>query len=126
MSGNKYLLDTNFILGILRSDASVLSVISSLQIQATDCFYSAITRMELMGYQGITIEEDGMIRAKLAHLTYLALTKEIEDAAIELRRLRKVKLPDAIIAATTRCSGMELLTLDKHLLSVLDALGPSS
>ena len=52
MSGNKYLLDTNFILGILRSDASVLSVISSLQIQATDCFYSAITRMELLGYQG--------------------------------------------------------------------------
>ena len=81
--------------------------------------------MELLGYQGITLEEDGMIRAKLAHLTYLPLTKEIEDAAIELRRLRKIKLPDAIIAATTRCSGMELLTLDTHLLSVWNTLGSS-
>ena len=120
------MLDTNYILGILSSDSTVLEFISTRQIQASECFYSSITRMELLGYQGITVEEDSMIRDKLDHLTYLPLTKEIEDAAIELRRLRKIKLPDAIIAATTRCSGMELLTLDKHLLSVLDALGPSS
>ena len=123
MSGNKYLLDTNFILGILRSNSDVLGLISSRQIQATECFYSSITRIELLGYQGITFEEEVMIRSKLAYLTYLPLTKEIEDATIELRRLRKIKLPDAIIAATSRSSGMELLTLDKHLLSVLNTLG---
>jgi predicted nucleic acid-binding protein len=123
MSGNKYLLDTNFILGILRSNSDVLGLISSRQIQANECYYSSITRIELLGYQGITFEEEGMIRSKLAHLTYLPLTKEIEDATIELRRLRKIKLPDAIIAATSRSSGMELLTLDKHLLSVLNTLG---
>jgi len=46
------------------------------------------------------------------------LTKEIEEVVIELRRLRKIKLPDAIIAATTSCFGLELLTRDQHLLSV--------
>ena len=117
------MLDTNFILGILRSNSDVLGLISSRQIQATECFYSSITRIELLGYQGITFEEEVMIRSKLAYLTYLPLTKEIEDATIELRRLRKIKLPDAIIAATSRSSGMELLTLDKHLLSVLNTLG---
>jgi len=116
------LLDTNYILGILSSDSAVLEFISTRQIQASECFYSSITRMELLGYQGITVEEDSMIRDKLDHLTYLPLTKEIEDAAIELRRLRKIKLPDAIIAATTRCFDMELLTRDKHLLSVLNTL----
>ena len=116
------MLDTNFILGILSSDSAVLELISSRQIQATDCFYSSITRMELLGYHGITVEEDTMIRDKLGHLTYLPLTKEIEDGAIDLRRLRKIKLPDAIIAATTRCFGMELLSRDKHLLSVLNSL----
>ncbi|WP_076792656.1 type II toxin-antitoxin system VapC family toxin [Chlorobium sp. KB01] len=122
MSGNNYLLDTNFILGILRADLAVLGLISSRQIQANQCFYSAITRMELLGYQGITVDEERLIREKLDHITYLPLTKEIEDAVIELRRLCKIKLPDAIIAATTRCFGLELLTRDQHLLSVLGKL----
>ena len=116
------MLDTNYILGILRSDSIVLELISTRQIQTEECFYSAITRMELLGYQCITVEEDSLIRKKLNHLTYLSLTKEVEDAAIELRRLHKIKLPDAIIAATAHCFGMELLTLDKHLLSVLNTI----
>jgi predicted nucleic acid-binding protein len=33
MSGNKYLLDTNFILGILKSDPLVLAQVSSRQRQ---------------------------------------------------------------------------------------------
>ena len=45
--------------------------------------------MELLGYQGITVEEDTMIRDKLGHLTYLPLTKEIEDGAIDLQPIVK-------------------------------------
>jgi predicted nucleic acid-binding protein len=33
-------------------------------------------------------------------LTYLALDRQIEDSAIALRRQRRIKLPDAVIAAT--------------------------
>ena len=35
--------------------------------------------------------------------------------AIELRRSRRVKLPDALIAATALCHGLELLTMDTGL-----------
>jgi predicted nucleic acid-binding protein len=41
------------------------------------------------------------------------------NIVIELRQSRKIKLPDAIIAATALCSGIELLSLDQHLLSVV-------
>jgi predicted nucleic acid-binding protein len=37
---------------------------------------------------------------------------------IALRRTRKVKLPDALIAATAIHHGLELLTLDQTLMSV--------
>jgi hypothetical protein len=75
--------------------------------------------MELLGFPGISREEESMIRQKLERLTYLPLTRAIEDVVIGLRQTRKIKLPDAVIAATAICAGVELLTLDQHLLSVV-------
>ena len=122
MSGSKYLLDTNFILGILKSDPLVLAEVSSRQIHVGECSYSAITRLELLGFHNITREEEALIRQKLDRLTYLPLTGSIENVVIDLRQTRKIKLPDAIIAATALCSGIELLTLDRHLLSVVNSI----
>jgi predicted nucleic acid-binding protein len=70
MSGIKFLLDTNIILGLLKSSPEVLTLLNQ--------------------------------RRK----------------AIELRRLRRVKLPDALIAATAFCHDLELLTLDQGLKAV--------
>jgi len=64
--------------------------------------------MELLGCQGITSYENYLIREKLEHLVYRPLTRDVEDA---------------VIAATALCSGLELLTLDKHLLSVVRTVG---
>jgi hypothetical protein len=122
MSGNKYLLDTNFILGILKRDPLVLAEVSSRQLHVSECSYSAITRMELLGFHSITREEESLIKQKLDRLTYLPLTEMIENVAIDLRQTRKIKLPDAIIAATALCFDSELLTLDQHLLSVVNAV----
>ncbi|MEK7699757.1 MAG: type II toxin-antitoxin system VapC family toxin, partial [Planctomycetota bacterium] len=105
--------------GILKSSPLVLAELSSRRLLAGECSYSAITRMELLGFHSITREEELLIRQKLDHFTYLPLTRDIEDVAIDLRQSRKIKLPDAIIAATALCSGTELLTLDQHLLAVV-------
>lgn len=118
MSGIKFLLDTNFILGLLKSQPIVLDEVALRKLTITDCAYSAITRMELLGFPGISREEESLIRQKLERLTYLPLTRAIEDVVISLRQTRKIKLPDAVIAATALCAGIELLTLDKHLQSV--------
>ncbi len=115
MSGTKYLLDTNFILGILKSDGSVLAELSSRRILAGECSYSAITRMELLGFHRIAQNEETLIKQKLEHFSYLPLIKGIEDRVIDLRQSRKV---DAIIAATALCFGIELLTLDQRLLTI--------
>lgn len=54
MSGIKYLLDTNFILGMLKRTPEVLEVLSAARLTSDQCAYSAITRMELLGFPGIT------------------------------------------------------------------------
>ena len=119
MSGIKFLLDTNFILGLLKSQSAVLAEISERKLSIAECGYSAVTRMELLGFPGISREEESLLRQKLERLSYLPLTRSVEDIVISLRQTRKIKLPDAIIAATALCAGVELLTLDKHLQSVV-------
>jgi len=121
MSGNKYLLDTNFILGILKRDPIVLEEVTARQLHVGECSYSAITRMELLGFHRITREEELLIKQKLDHLTCLPLNVSIENVVIDLRQTRKIKLPDAIIAATALCSDIKLLTLDQHLLSLVNS-----
>lgn len=118
MSGIKYLLDTNFILGLLKSQPAVLEEVALRNLYIGACAYSAITRIELLGFPDISRDEESLIRQKLERLTYLPLSRAIEDVAISLRQTRKIKLPDAMIAATALCAGIELLTLDKHLQSV--------
>ena len=115
MSGVKFLLDTNYILGLLKSQPAVLEELALRKIGISECAYSAITRIELLGFQDISREEESLIRRKLERLTYLPLSRAIEDVTINLRQTRKIKLPDAVIAATALCAGIELLTLDKQL-----------
>jgi predicted nucleic acid-binding protein len=100
VSGTKFLLDTNFILGLLKSHPAVLAEVSARNLSVAECSYGAITRMELLGFPGITRDEESLIRQKLERLRYLPLTRAVEDVVISLRQTRKIKLPDAVIAAT--------------------------
>lgn len=124
MSGCKFLLDTNFILGMLKETPAVVELIQRERLTAGQCAYSAITRMELLGFPGITQVEDVLIRSRLAMFSYLPVDRAVEDQAIDLRRSRRVKLPDALIAATTITHGLRLLTLDAGLQAVLREVAP--
>ena len=125
MSGIKYLLDTNFILGMLKRTPEVLEVLSTKRLTSDQCAYSAITRMELLGFPGITPTEEQLIRSTLDRFQYLGISFEVEEAAIGVRRTRRAKLPDALIAATAICHDLELLTLDAGLQATITAIRPS-
>ena len=118
MSGIKYLLDTNFILGLLKATPEVLAIVTERDLLASNCAYSAVTRMELLGYPNMTSDEERLISDRLSKFTYLSISSEVEDLAIALRRTRKLKLPDALIAATAIHYSLELLTLDQALLAI--------
>jgi len=124
MSGIKYLLDTNLVLGLLKATPEVVEIVVSRELLASSCAYSAVTRMELLGYRNITNDEERLITDRLSKFTYLAITTEIEDLAIALRRTRKVKLPDALVAGTALHHGLELLTLDRALISIVNQTVP--
>ena len=114
MSGIKFLLDTNFVLAILNEQDSVVQLMSNRAIDDADCAYSSITRIELLSFPKITSQDIDIIDSFLGRLQYIPFSLEIENAAILIRRQYKLKLPDAVIAATAKCLKLELLTLDQQ------------
>ncbi len=119
MNGLNSLLDTNVIIGLLKGNESVIPLLHNIPLQT--CGYSAVTRMELLGYPDLTTKETQAINQLLARITYLAISPLIEDLTIQFRQQHRVKLPDAIIAATAMAHGIQLLTLDKKLLVKVQA-----
>lgn len=119
MNGIKYLLDTNIVIGLLQRDLIILDIVNDRQIQIGECAYSAITRMELLSFPSITPTEKEAIVFLLSRMTYLTITPAIENETINFRYTHKTKLPDSIIAATTKYHELELITLDKKLANKL-------
>lgn len=76
---------------------------------------SVITQMELLAYPDLNVNEEQEIRQFVAGVVVIDLTPHIQAVAIQLRRLYRLKLPDAIVAATAVSLGVDLLTSDRRL-----------
>ena len=80
---------------------------------------SIISEMEARSYPALTTTEEAALHRYLACLHLVELTPSIKEKAIALRRQHRLKLPDAIIAATAQELGAVLWTCDRQLLSML-------
>jgi predicted nucleic acid-binding protein len=124
MTGTKFLLDTNFVIGLSKQSETVVEVLSERAIELADCAYSFITRIELLSYPVITQPEIAAIEYLLSTMRYCSISKEIENTTIRIRRQYRLKTPDAIVAATAITLNLELLTLDRQLANRMqDILG---
>ena len=105
-----YLLDTNFVInyfkGIFSDDAAKFtdSVINYLT------YVSVITRMELLSWQSLKPKDEEVIKEFIFDSTVFSLEENIITKMILLRRTNKIKLPDAIIAATVIVHNLQLIT----------------
>lgn len=107
MSGTKFLLDTNVILYLLAGDETIAELINGKQL-----YISFISELELLGYSDITELEQDKIKEFLKECTVINITQKIKDHTIKIRQNFKVKLPDGIIAATSKFLNIPLITSD--------------
>ena len=79
---------------------------------------SVITYMEVLGYDFDSNEEREFIEELLSSLTIIYIDEAISNKVIELKKIVKIKLPDAIICATTILYNSVLITNDIRLKSI--------
>jgi len=105
MNGDK-LLDTNILIYLSQGKLELSDFTSSEE----SLFISVITYMEALGYHFERLEEEELMNELCNHLSLIHLSPEIIAKVIEIRKTSKIKLPDAIIAATAINSNLTLLT----------------
>lgn len=84
--------------------------------------YSIITQIEALGFWDIAPEELAGIRALLDTGTVVALNENIVDRTIWIRQQKRIKTPDAIVAATAIENRCELWTANTKDFNDIDEL----
>jgi predicted nucleic acid-binding protein len=123
VNGIEFLLDTNMVIGLLKGQPQAVELAEQVGFNLQKAAVSQITRMELLGYPKLTVDEAANICAFLALCKIYLLDELIEAETIRLRQSGAFKLPDAIIAATAVTKQLQLLTLDQSMKHSLQTLG---
>jgi hypothetical protein len=113
LTQNLILLDTNVVLYFL--GGRLTNPLPSGQY-----FVSVITEIELLSYPSLSSDEEVQIRDFLAKIIVVELESSIKDLAITFRKQYRLRLPDAIIAATAQVLKATLFTNDVRLVNLVE------
>ncbi|MGF1587291.1 MAG: type II toxin-antitoxin system VapC family toxin [Bacteroidales bacterium] len=117
MSGNSLLVDTNILIYLLKGNERVYELLNE-----RDLWVSFITEMELLSFDGHTKGEIQTIKSFLNNCKIIDINRSIKDTAINIRKINKLKLPDAINTATAHYLNIPLITADKGFKNIDDII----
>lgn len=80
--------------------------------------YSVISEIEVLSWPQMQTKHEVVWRGLLASLRRVELDTAVRETAIKLRRERRLRLPDALIAASALTLDASLLTNDQQLLAL--------
>lgn len=105
-----YLLDTNAVINYLGASLPNSSMLFMHSVVDEFCNISIISKMETLGHNFSSQAEQSTMEAFVAGATVLAINEDIVNNTIAIRKSKKIKLPDAIIAATALVYNLTLIT----------------
>ena len=106
-----YLLDTNTIIYFLQQQfpPKATAFVDKLLMTSKPCF-SVITEIELLCWKTATSKDIKLIQDFIKDSTVIELERSITLVTVDIRKSHKIKLPDAIIAATALIYELTLIT----------------
>jgi predicted nucleic acid-binding protein len=106
MNGANFLIDTNIIIYLTQRRLKI----SDFAKKGGSLYISSISYIETLGYSFQSQNEEREVTKFCEMFERIFLTREIEKQTIFIRKSYKIKLPDAIIAATAMVYSLTLVT----------------
>jgi predicted nucleic acid-binding protein len=116
--GKRYLIDTNIIIDFSENRLPLNAKLFVAEIIDNEPNISIINKIELLGFSVVTPE----IIEFTDSANIVNLTEDIANQTIDLRKKRKIKLPDAVIAATVLVHNMTLVSRNSKDFDGIDGL----
>ena len=113
MRGNRYLLDSNFLIDFMNGVDFATRYFKT--IVGEKRYISVVTKIELLSFTEHSSEKERDVRQFLERFHIVPLREPVEELTVALRRATRRKLPDAIIAASAVHIDATLVTSDKQL-----------
>ena len=107
-----YLYDTNIFIDFFSGTSRIDDIFNVEFINQNDIIISQINKIELLSHPNITLSDEKKFEIFLNSFRIININTQIEKLTIQLRRKYKLKLPDAIIAATAINENAEIVTRD--------------
>jgi len=105
-----YLVDTNILIYYFNGSLSSTAEKNISKILKNSFIISVISKMEFLGFDKFKIKEKLKAAQFLSYANVIPLKDDIVDYVIQIRQNKKIKLPDAIIAATAILENLILVT----------------
>ncbi|MCL2043488.1 MAG: PIN domain-containing protein [Treponema sp.] len=113
MNKSRFLLDTNIIINILNGNLDLLDFFDAFP----DCelYINPVIKIEVLAKADMSEQEEIEARALLDSFNWAEIDQSSCEIAIQIRRSKKLRLPDALIAASAINLNATVLSIDAHL-----------
>lgn len=101
------LVDTNIIIYHTNGDSNLEQILDGNTI-----FVSDITEMEIFSFSKLSDNDEGLLRSYFNELIRLSINDQVKTEAIKIRKKSKIRLLDAIIAATAIVYDLVFISAD--------------
>ena len=108
--GKRFLIDTNIAIYFLDGNLTPSGIVFLQPLINQEINISVITKIELLGWNFPNSSKSDVHSEFVNQSNIFSLSDEIVEKTIELRRIYKIKLPDALIAATAIVFDLTLIS----------------
>ncbi len=117
MNGNRFILDTNAIIALLKGNTELLNSLKRISWVGI----SIVSYMEFLVFPDLSSEDKALFNTFVQRVNVIDLefsNKQLLDTVISNRIKYGIKLPDSIIISTAIINNAKLVTADKQILSI--------
>ena len=117
MNGKSYFLDTNTIIQLLKGNQTLIQLLNEAEFIAC----SVISKLEYLSFPNLSendIKLFHLFAQKIEIVDLHASNDELHQYILDIRKEKKLKLPDAIIVGCSLYKKCTLITADKEILKL--------